>query len=94
MTPDANMPSFGAFEHGCAICFPLVAGLIPSVAAECMFCITVGQIRKQHVLLSNRHQTEDIARDDVAMAHEEAHDLTQTKDLVPLDGFCLLCYRL
>lgn len=42
VTPDINMPSSGAFEYGCAILFPLVAGLIPLVAAECMFYITVG----------------------------------------------------
>lgn len=41
MTPDINMPSFGAFEYGCAILFPLVAGLIPFVGAECVFYITV-----------------------------------------------------
>lgn len=46
------------------------------------------------MLLSNRRQTEDIASDDLAMARGEAHDLTGTSDLVPLDGFCLLCYRL
>lgn len=41
VTPDINMPSFGAFEYGCAILFPLVAGLIPFVGAECVFYITV-----------------------------------------------------
>lgn len=40
MTPGVNMPWSGAFEYVCAIFFPLVAGLIPLVAAECMFYIT------------------------------------------------------
>lgn len=40
VTPGVNMPWSGAFEYVCAIFFPLVAGLIPLVAAECMFYIT------------------------------------------------------
>lgn len=32
-TPDITMPSFGAFEYGCAILFPLVAQLSTLVAA-------------------------------------------------------------
>lgn len=58
------------------------------------FTLPFRQIQKQCVLLSNRRQTEDIASDDLAMAHGEAHDLTGTSDLVLSDGFCLLCYWL
>lgn len=46
------------------------------------------------MLLRNTHQTEDITSDDLAVTRGQAHDLTGISDLVLLDGFCLLGYRL
>lgn len=85
-TPDINMPSFDAFEYGCAVLFSLVAHF------------TVRIDTKKHVLLSNRHHQDHLSlnylrmKTLVVMIWEWL--MGKLKDSVNLDGVCLLYYKL